>query len=407
MRLPYRDHHLVQFLESWRPTAPSSQWRLAGKVKASSSQEEVIAPRTPLDRSLYLYFRHNRSLGSKDREEIAQLVYQLVRWHVALDALHPDLEEPSWHERLGWLKSGELEKRFNLPPHAQVSFPPALFSLLVKSWGEEKALEIAEILQEQAPVFLRVNTIKSTRQHLLDQFPPEWGARAGSEDDCIILKARPAVFQSQWFQDGHFEMQDEGSQYLANLVLAKPGDWVLDYCSGSGGKALAIAPRLSGKGQLFLHDIRKSALIQAKTRLKRAGIQNAQILSEDHKQLERLKKKCQWVLVDAPCSGSGTLRRNPDMKEKIDENLLSEMVSSQRRIFERALSFLHHEGTIVYATCSLLREENEAQVEHFLKTYPITLEQPPCQLLPKRDGHDGFFAAVFRKKEKSQLPTLV
>lgn len=380
MHLPFRDYHLLQFLESWQK---SSFW---GSKKS----------RYPLDRALYLYFRENRSLGSKDREEIAKNVYQLVRWSVALDAIAKDREK-SWKSRWETFQKGRLQEKERLSDHESVSFPKPLFDLFVQSYGKKKALELCEILQLQAPVFLRVNTLKIDRSELLKILPSSWQAQEGELAETVKLQTRSNLFQSEAFKKGYFEMQDEGSQKLAALVKASAGDLVLDYCAGSGGKALAIAPRMQNKGQLFLHDVRKHALAEAKLRLKRAGIENAQIMAEGHPGLKKLKKKCQWVLVDAPCSGTGTLRRSPDMKERIDETFVQELVSMQRCIFEKALSYVAPGGHIIYATCSLLKQENEQQVEHFLKTYPIKRAACDYKLPVIASGHDGFFAAHFLK----------
>lgn len=197
------------------------------------------------------------------------------------------------------------------------------------------------------------------------------------------------------FKKGLFEVQDEGSQLLAALVKAEPGQLVMDYCAGSGGKTLAFAPLMHNKGQIFLHDIRSYALIEARKRLKRAGIQNAQIVLAEDEKLKKLKKKMDWVLVDAPCSGTGTMRRNPDMKWAFTEDTIPRLVGQQRTIFEKALSYLHPQGKIIYATCSLLKEENEEQVTHFLKTYSLKLVAPFFQTKPSKGEMDGFFGAIF------------
>ena len=184
---------------------------------------------------------------------------------------------------------------------------------------------------------------------------------------------------------------------LAQLIQVKPGQQVLDYCAGSGGKTLAFAPMMQGKGQIYVHDIRPFALQEARKRLKRAGVQNHQILLPTSPHLAKLKKKMNWVLVDTPCSGTGTLRRNPDMKWKFDEEMLARLVGQQRMIFEKALSFLHPNGRIVYATCSLLKEENQAQVNHFLTTYSLAVEDDLFQTLPTLGGMDGFFGVVLKR----------
>ena len=167
----------------------------------------------------------------------------------------------------------------------------------------------------------------------------------------------------------------------------------LGFLCGLRRKNVAFAPGMQGKGQIYLHDIRPKALAEARQRLKRAGIQNAQTV-EDEKKLKLLKKKMDWVLVDAPCSGTGTLRRNPDMKWRFSEEGLKKLVGQQRMIFEKALSFLGPKGHIVYATCSVLAEENEEQTAHFQKTYGLKLVKE-FKRLPTEGGMDGFYGAVF------------
>jgi 16S rRNA (cytosine967-C5)-methyltransferase len=171
----------------------------------------------------------------------------------------------------------------------------------------------------------------------------------------------------------------------------------LDYCAGSGGKTLAFAPRMENSGQIYLYDVRKGALLQAKKRLKRAGIQNAHMISE-----EMLEKKylssMDWVLVDAPCSGSGTLRRNPDMKWHYDEGEIQHLVALQKEIFSKALRYVKVGGKIVYSTCSVFPEENEEQMVYFQKKFSIHLVKKSSSFLPQMDGMDGFFGATFEKE---------
>ena len=178
----------------------------------------------------------------------------------------------------------------------------------------------------------------------------------------IEFHKRINFFELEEFKAGFFEVQDEGSQLMADLVDAAPGQSVLDYCAGSGGKTLAFAPKMQEKGQIFLHDIRPFALQEARKRLRRAVIQNAQIVLPDHQNLKRLKKKMHWVLVDVPCTGTGTMRRNPDMKWNFTRETLERLMGQQRTIFEKALSFMRPDGRIVYATCSLLKESKSGSV---------------------------------------------
>jgi 16S rRNA C967 or C1407 C5-methylase (RsmB/RsmF family) len=173
----------------------------------------------------------------------------------------------------------------------------------------------------------------------------------------------------------------------------------MDYCAGAGGKTLAFAPHMQNSGQVFLHDVRKHALLECRKRLKRAGIQNAQqIASDDTARLKKLKKKMDWVLVDAPCSGTGTLRRNPDMKWKFETQMLQRLIGQQRMIFEKALSFLKPGGRIVYGTCSILKEENQEQTDHILRTYPLEIEGEILKTVPRVGEMDGFYGVVFKYK---------
>lgn len=347
----------------------------------------------PLDTEMSNYFRAHKAVGSKDRLAISTTIYALIRWQGALDIL---LAQPiTWEKRLDTFEKGNLQTIVDdpsLPLHIRCSFPKTLFQKIAAAYGEKKAFSICLTLNERAPLCLRVNTLLTTRDKLMEALP--LSLKRGEYPTALIVEGRANLFSLAEFKAGYFECQDEGSQIMAGLVHAKPGDHVLDYCSGSGGKTLAIAPALHGKGQLYLHDIRPTALMQAKNRLKRAGITNAQIAESP----ARLRGRMDHILVDAPCSGTGTLRRNPDLKWKFDLAALERLVQTQRQIFAEALPCLKESGQITYVTCSLLPEENEAQVKAFLETYPLELVKEPTQLLPLSGGHDGFFGATFRKK---------
>lgn len=373
-KVPYREYHLLALLEAYNRQT------------------------LPLDLFISHYFRDHPALGSKDRAFIADTIYALVRWQGLLDYLSPS---SSWQDRYQtFLKINldEVQQREDIPLATRVSFPQALFDLFVQSHGLEKGRELCLVSNTPAPTTVRVNTLKISRDDLLKRWKGIYEVSPTSlSSDGIIFHKKLNFFQLPEFKEGLFEVQDEGSQLLARLMDVQPGQQVLDYCAGSGGKTLAFAPLMQGKGQIYVHDIRPFALQEARKRLRRAGIQNYQILLPTSPQLAKLKKKMDWVLVDAPCSGTGTLRRNPDMKWKFDLDMLARLVGQQRTIFEKALSFLNPNGCIVYATCSLLNEENQAQVKHFISTYSLKMEGEVFQTLPTFGGMDGFFGVVLKR----------
>lgn len=375
MRRPFREHHLIAVLEEY--------------------EKQTL----PMDFYLRNYFRDHKALGPKDRGFVAETLYAMLRWRGLLDHV---CEKPlTWDRRFDFFASQQLEackQREDIPLHIRLSFPKVLFDLLVASLGVEKACDICKISNTPAPTTVRVNLMKTTRDELLAMWNEHYVVRpCPISPTGIVFEKRANFYDMPEFKSGLFEVQDEGSQLLANLMQVKPGQLVMDYCGGAGGKTLAFAPLMQNKGQIYVHDIRKYALQDCRKRLRRAGIQNAQVVFDDEAKLKKLKKSMDWVLVDAPCTGTGTMRRNPDMKWKFENAVLERLIGQQRMIFEKALSFLKPQGHIVYATCSVLKEENQQQIDHFTKTYGLELVGDVFESFPILDGMDGFFGAVLRK----------
>ncbi len=359
----------------------------------------------PVDVSLNHYFHTHSSIGAKDRRWISETFYGMIRWlglvdHFSLRPLTPERRLDAFLH----LKPSNHAQDSSIPLHVRASFPKHFYSLLTQALGEKEAWEFCLCSNEQAPTTIRANLLKSSRDALLAKwqnlFPisPCQYSKAG-----IIFHERVNFFGLPEFKEGLFEVQDEASQLAAALITARPGDHVLDFCSGSGGKTLAFAHLLEGKGQIYLHDIRPSALEQAKKRLHRAGIQNAQLIASDDPKKNFLKGKMDWVLVDAPCSGSGTFRRNPDMKWHFCKEDLQNLICLQREIFNAALLFAKPQGKIVYVTCSVLPQENEEQVKFFEQNLMVKLENTPFRSYLSKTGMDGFFAAVFKKSIRHNM----
>lgn len=353
----------------------------------------------PLDLFLSHYFRSYTSLGSKDRRLIAHSIYGMIRWKSLLD--HLIGPNPSWEKRYTLFRDFHPMHYLSIhtiPRHIRASFPPELFHLLEEDYGKREVMELCHACNIEAPITIRINPLKTKREELLNRWSSLYQVSPCTHAPFgIQFHKREALTALPEFRDGLFEIQDEASQLVATLVKALPGQKVLDYCSGAGGKTLAFAHQLENRGQIYLHDIRSNILEQAKKRLRRAGIQNVQFLQEGHPTLGKLKQKMDWVLADVPCSGTGTLRRNPDQKWRFSLPLLRRLVEEQRLIFEKALDYVKPGGKIIYSTCSILHLENHQQVDYFLQHYDLTLDSPPFVSLPSQGGMDGFFAAIFTK----------
>lgn len=372
--MDFREHHLFQVLKRFNHSCP-------------------------LDLFLSRYYRENKALGAKDRRFISDAIYGMIRWQALLDHLLPPT--PTWERRFFLYRNLDpqsYENKKEIPPFIRFSIPESLFSMLKLQYGEAAAIELAKVFNTEAPITVRVNSCKTSRDILLTQWEKEYGATATQHSPIgILFPKRYPLFETEEFKTGLFEMQDEASQLVAEQVEAKPKERILDYCSGSGGKSLSFAYKLQGTGQIYLHDIREPILAQARKRLKRAGVQNVQLLSPHHPYLTQLKEKMDWVLTDVPCSGTGTLRRNPEMKGKFSQESVAELVALQRAIVTKAISYCKKGGKLVYATCSILREENENQIDYFLNNFPLQLTKPPFVSLPSLGGMDGFFAATFTR----------
>ena len=350
----------------------------------------------PLDGMARSYFRTHKAIGSKDRAIICNTLYGMIRWRGLLDYLS---DKPcSWEKRLDtYLKISPLDylPKEKIPLHIRLSFPKFIFDLLKKTYGMKKAMDFCINSNQTAPTTIRVNTSKISREELLKKWEGIYKAVPCKQSLWgIQFEEKINLFALPEFKEGLFEMQDEGSQLIADHVEVTGDDHVLDYCAGSGGKTLAFAPKMGQKGQIYLYDTRAQILLQAKKRLKRAGIQNAQIIDRKTLRKQGFQKKCTWILLDVPCSGSGTLRRNPDMKWRWSEESLKKLMQEQRKIFEESLKFLHPKGKIVYATCSVFPWENEEQISYFTKKYGMKLEKPPFLSFPQKNGMDGFFCGI-------------
>jgi 16S rRNA (cytosine967-C5)-methyltransferase len=264
--------------------------------------------------------------------------------------------------------------------------------------AEARLERLGQVLLEPAPIDLRVNLLKADRDAVLRELASAGIAAQPLAEPltAVRIEGRPPLERMDAFEQGWFEVQDAGSQRLVDFAAPRRGQTVVDFCAGAGGKTLALAAAMRSTGQIYACDVSPARLQRMKPRLARSGASNVQpfgIDSERDPKLKRLRGRVDLVLVDAPCSGTGTLRRNPELKWRMQPEALDELGVRQRAILDAASALVKPGGTLVYATCSLLVRENETVVEAFSAAHPAFGRPELLHIRPDRDGCDGFFAA--------------
>ncbi|HLI12364.1 MAG TPA: RsmB/NOP family class I SAM-dependent RNA methyltransferase [Alphaproteobacteria bacterium] len=431
----------------------------AARIQAAIELLGILAPRKrPADQVVSDYFRQRRYIGAKDRRTIAELVYGIIRRQARLDwwrergggasvdraralILTALAVIDSWSvDRIAAVFDGKPyhpasltadERRLALavqghtldhpaqPDWVRLEVPSWLLPKLAEAWGPRLPRELAA-LQDEAPFDLRSNTLKGTRDAARAALKAEGVDAAPTPLSPIGLRldARIAIAATEAFRSGLVEVQDEGSQIVALLTDAKPGQRVCDFCAGAGGKTLALAAAMENRGQIMALDIRDARIARAALRLRRGGIHNvARRLLEGHRDpwVKRHKGSFDRVLVDAPCTGIGTWRRNPDAKWRIGPEDLTELTALQADILASASRLVRPGGRLVYATCSVLPEENQLQLPRFLAAHPdfhivpvagiwratiggtCPATEATLALTPAHHGTDGFFVAIFER----------
>ena len=406
---------------------------------AVTAMRTVLPLAYPADAILRRFFQDNPMLGAQDRAFIAETVFGILRHRFFLESLAKQVTPRTLvlaflvkfqgmnlreltplisESEAKWLVEVKASKPDALPLAIRAEFPAWLVEKLQPDMPDQDILELGLSLQQPAPLDLRVNTILAKRDEILETFQQEGiAAQATPYSPCgIRLSGKPAVNRHALFLSGKIEVQDEGSQLLGYLLAPKRGEMVVDFCAGAGGKSLLLGALMHSKGRLYAFDVSEKRLNNLKPRFKRSGLSNlhAQLIAnENDSKVRRLAGKIDRVLVDAPCSGLGTLRRNPDLKWRQSPQSIEELKAKQAAILSAAASLLKPGGRLVYATCSLLPEENQAIVSDFLATHPqftllncsellaqqkISLNTGEfLQLSPRLHQTDGFFAAALTR----------
>ncbi|MCH2196616.1 methyltransferase domain-containing protein [Kordia sp.] len=362
--------------------------------------------------------------GSRDRKFVAETTYEIVRWKrlyaeiadikenysrenlwrmFAVWATLRGIELPDWNQLAG-TPTRRIKGRFDeLSKIRKIkeSIPDWLDDLGVKELGEAVWTKEINALNKQADVILRANTLKTTKdklQELLSKLDIETETINGYAS-ALRLKQRANIFKNDAFKSGMFEVQDASSQLVSELLDVKPGMKVVDTCAGAGGKSLHLAALMENKGQLISLDIYEGKLRELKRRARRNGAHNIETrVISSTKVIKKLYDKADRVLIDAPCSGLGVLRRNPDAKWKIQPDFLEKIKNTQQDILQRYSRMVKSGGKLVYATCSILPSENQEQVEKFLATNDEFTLVEDKKVLASESGFDGFYMALLQRK---------
>ena len=392
----------------------------------------------PADAVVSRYFRDHRNLGPRERATLAETVYTVLRKKTLFEALARSGSGPKerrlailgFHaprnflqaalndQEAKWLKDCDAVQPEELLPQHRHNLPQWMADALQAQVGDQFDALAASML-EPAPLDLRVNTLNAKRDAVQKEL-----AKAGIQAQAtpyspwgLRVQDKPALTKLDAFKEGRLEVQDEGSQLLALLLDAKRGEMVVDFCAGAGGKTLMLGAMMASTGRLYAFDVSEKRLANLKPRLARSGLSNVHpqlIQGENDSKIKRLAGKVDRVLVDAPCSGLGTLRRNPDLKFRQSPESVAQLNATQASILTHAARLLKNGGRLVYATCSILPSENDAIIDAFLAAHPDFVELPANVLLaeqrveldtgtrlrlnPRDHGCDGFFAAVLERR---------
>jgi 16S rRNA (cytosine967-C5)-methyltransferase len=377
------------------------------------------------DKVVQKTLKSDKRWGSRDRKFVAETIYDMVRWkrlydEIAMTKGHYS-KENLWKNFAVWA----VLRGYSLPDWKQFAGTPLRrikgrfdecqkvrkIRESVPDWMDEAGeaelgarwdRELAE-LNRQARVVLRVNRLKTTRKELKEVLSAEEieTEYVSGHHDALVLKERKNVFLSKAFKRCFFEVQDASSQLVAPFLEVEPGQKVVDACAGAGGKTLHLAALMENRGQIIAMDIYGHKLAELKKRAKRDGVHNVDSrVIDSTKAIKKLKGKADRVLIDAPCSGIGVLKRNPDSKWKLQREFLDRIRETQSAILDQYSSMVKPGGKLVYATCSILPSENEKQVKKFLSQHPEFEFVKEKKVSPAESGFDGFYMALIRKSEK-------
>lgn len=377
------------------------------------------------DRVLFETFKRYE-ISTYEKKEIATTFYDIIRkWRLitSINANNDRLEEANLYRLLGIymlinnqklphhpafekLRNENIQRKAELAlqdPAVRCLLPNWLYERLAKELGNELVEPIMHIQNEEPPVFIRVNTLKTTEDVLYETLFSEGLAPQRTKiSNAMRIRNAARLFKTKAFFEGDYEVQDLHSQQVSLIIAPQPGQRLIDACAGAGGKTLHLAALMQNKGKIIALDVSAKKLQELQRRVKKAGISIVEARTIDTKKvIKRLEASADLVLIDAPCSGTGVLRRNPDIRWFLDEKELNRLIGIQQELLNDFIHCVKPGGKLIYSTCSILPSENEKQVEKFLQQHtPCTLELEQ-RLEAMHQGGDGFYVAVIRKPVQS------
>lgn len=371
------------------------------------------------DKVIEKVLKQNSRWGARDRRFIAETTYDIVRWYrwfrelgqakgtdfwklLAVWCVLSGVDLPAWEEfeDISAEEVLDREKRDTYSRKTRESIPDWLDELGEKELGTARWQKELSALNEIAPVVLRTNTLKITKENLRATLREDEIDTIALPDypDALVLAERQNIFGSPAFKDGLFEVQDAGSQAISPFLRITPGLRVIDACAGAGGKTLHLAALMQNKGRIIAMDTEQWKLDELQKRARRAGVSNMEArVIESGKTIKRLANSADRLLVDVPCSGLGVLKRNPDAKWKLSLDFIDKIRALQQHILRDYCDMLKPGGLMVYSTCSILPSENEGQVRQFLD-HNQSFELIEQKHIFPSEGFDGFYMALLRKK---------
>ncbi|MBK1828810.1 RsmB/NOP family class I SAM-dependent RNA methyltransferase [Haloferula rosea] len=375
----------------------------AGLLREVFDQGEV------LDRVVGQAFRKNPRWGKRDRNFVAESVWDVVRWRRALAYVcdsdeagamlvatwrRKGFEIPEWWDWRGASLDAMAEREMELanqPRRVRESIPDWMDGLGAEELGPRWD-EVLSALNKRAPVFVRANTLQISGDVLLELLTAD-GVEAAVVPGLPDAIQIAGILPKKWAVDGRLEIQDGGSQMIAPMVQVEPGMKVVDACAGGGGKTLHLAALMEGKGEVLALDVNARKLKQLSERAKRAGVRNVRVAKWDSSTLRKYSGWADRVLIDAPCSGLGTLRRQPDLKWRLDEAGFAKVKRTQRKLLDHYPELLREGGSFVYATCSVMPSENRGQIDNLLHRDPRWALIEEAGVDPATTDFDGFYMA--------------